>query len=216
MSRYAIITNIWGKEPCASRKFVWKEKDSFNYPDFFESEHYRFETLEEMNDFIHLFEEFCNTLTLPKNISEARKKGYWNRWSNENERLWGYVYGDLETRKIKWGGYKLRDFDAGSDKRQILDMLFTTEDDVPADYEWDDGEYEGWLQYRWGDGKNAVGYVEPEKPVKMMKQPDDIVDFIEDEDPWFEEEHDEDYEEIENSFLKDEDIEKLKRLAERW
>lgn len=24
----------------------------------------------------------------------------------------------------------------------------------------DEGEYDGWLQFRWGDGKNAIGYKE--------------------------------------------------------
>ena len=38
------------------------------------------------------------------------------------------------------------------------------ENDVPIDYIWDAGEYEGWLQFKWGDGKNAVVYVKPEKP----------------------------------------------------
>lgn len=77
----------------------------------------------------------------------------------------------------------------------------------------DDGEYEGWLQFRWGDRKNALDYVEPEKP---KKTPDDIVDFIEDEDPWFESEHDDDCDEIEAAFKKIEEKELKRRIEDRW
>lgn len=159
MKRYAIITNIWGKKtPYNSKNFVWKERESCQYPNFFEQEKYRFETFEELNEFIKFFESYCATLTLPAKIKNALGSGYWNSWGNENERLWGYVWGDKETKQLKWGGYKLKDYNQGSDKRVILDSLFTTKEDIPDDYEWDDGEYEGWLQYRWGDGKNAIGF----------------------------------------------------------
>ena len=33
------------------------------------------------------------------------------------------------------------------------------------------GEYEGWLQFRWGDGKNAIVYVEPKKPKEKGDEP---------------------------------------------
>jgi len=36
------------------------------------------------------------------------------------------------------------------------DILFRGDDEIPKDYKWDKGEYEGWLQYRWGDRKNAI------------------------------------------------------------
>lgn len=37
-----------------------------------------------------------------------------------------------------------------------LDFFFRGPLEIPEDYKWDVGEYEGWLQFRWGDGKNAV------------------------------------------------------------
>ncbi len=41
-----------------------------------------------------------------------------------------------------------------------LDFFFRGPHEVPEDYKWDTGEYEGWLQFRWGDGKNAITYGE--------------------------------------------------------
>ena len=41
-------------------------------------------------------------------------------------------------------------------KLQELDFFFRGPSEIPPDYKWDIGEYEGWLQFRWGDGKNAI------------------------------------------------------------
>lgn len=53
---------------------------------------------------------------------------------------------------------------------KTLDNWFREPNEVPKDYKWDIGEFEGWLQFRWGDGKNAVGYVEPEPEPKPIKK----------------------------------------------
>lgn len=165
--RYVIITNIWGKKPETYHKFVWEVEKSKHYPDYIEKEIHYFNTLDELKEFVSLFEEYCSTLKLPSNIKDNLKKDkYWARW-NEGERLWGYLWGDRETRKLTWGGYKLKEYNPGSDKRLLLDKLFRTTDDVPNGYKWDDGEYEGWLQFKWGDGKNAVDYVAPKKKKKI-------------------------------------------------
>jgi hypothetical protein len=99
--------------------------------------------------------------------------------------------------------------DTKMNKLYIKDYLFRGEDEIPADYKWDDGEYEGWLQFRWGDGTNAVGYVKPESTKKneSIDEPDDAYDG---------EPFNTNDEEIENSFLREEDKEKLKRLEDRW
>lgn len=39
-----------------------------------------------------------------------------------------------------------------------LDFFFRSPGEIPEDYKWDVGEYEGWLQYRWGDGLNKIDY----------------------------------------------------------
>ena len=51
----------------------------------------------------------------------------------------------------------------------MLDNLFRGEDEIPKGYIFDNGEYEGWLQYRWGDGKNAVNCKEPSCKPKKKK-----------------------------------------------
>lgn len=208
MARYVIITNIWGKtkrQYQTDKKFVWDIENSRAYPDYFEKEKAEFDSLDELKDFIWLFEEYCSTLTLPSNIKDNRKKDHWWQKWGENERLWGYLWGDRETRKLTWGGYKLKEYNPGTDKRLLLDMLFRTTEDVPEDYKWDDGEYEGWLQFKWGDGKNAVGYIEPNKPKKEKKE--EIIEESEDTQ-WIDD--------MENDFLKEEDKEKLRLLANRW
>lgn len=40
-------------------------------------------------------------------------------------------------------------------------FFFRKDNEIPKDYKWDKGEYEGWLQYRWGDGKNVIDYKKP-------------------------------------------------------
>lgn len=37
-----------------------------------------------------------------------------------------------------------------------LDFFFRGPSEIPPNYEWDEGEFQGWLQFRWGDGKNAI------------------------------------------------------------
>ena len=41
-------------------------------------------------------------------------------------------------------------------KLSDLDFFFRGPSEIPENYKWDTGEYEGWLQFRWGDGKNAI------------------------------------------------------------
>ena len=51
----------------------------------------------------------------------------------------------------------------------IKDQLFRGGDEIPNDYKWDDGEYIGWLQYRWGNGLNAI---EKEDEINEQKRAD--------------------------------------------
>lgn len=221
MKRYIVVTNVWGKKLNIFR----------NLKDFFNEEREYFDTMEEVNEYVNLFEGVykdskCDVIKV-----------------FEPFEMWGYVVGDTKNLStIKFGGtgmkyvsdklkgsqkniskavpfsksdktYSFNNMNTKMNKLYIKDYLFRGEDEISPDYIWDNGEYEGWLQFRWGDGKNAIDYVEPEKP---KKTPDDIVDFAEMEDPWFEQEHDENLEEIENSFLRDEDKERIKILEDRW
>lgn len=240
MKKYIVCTNIWGKKEVT----MWLSRDVFS-----EEKEY-FDTLEEARDFAWLFKEYAMLYPNP----EQKKQEYWKNknkfqsWMYKDipkiayetfkpgERLWGYVIGDTEECKvIEWGGLCMMNIHKESDPRRVKDYLFRSADEIPNGYEWDEGEYEGWLQYRWGDGKNAIGYVEPEKPKKKKIEDiaidksdeyEKIYEQMEEERKWREEHPDEynaqldeairKYEEIENNFLKEEDIEKLKRLSDRW
>ena len=48
----------------------------------------------------------------------------------------------------------------------LRDYFFRGDDEIPKDYKLDNGEYQGRLQFRWGNGKNSLTYIEPSKPQK--------------------------------------------------
>lgn len=215
MKKYLVVTNIWGKKEVT----MWLSKDVFN------EEREYFDTLEEAEDFAWLFKEYASVYPTPTkkptekyysnrvSRNEAKEKLAYNAF-NPGEMLWGYVIADTEKCIVlEWGGICMYKISKKMDGRQVKDYLFRGEDEIPKNYVWDEGEYEGWLQYRWGDGKNALDYVEPEKPKKVEIIEDDDLDndsFDEIDETYL------DNEDIENSFLKDEDREKLKRLIDRW
>ena len=213
MKKYIVVTNIWGKKEVT----MWFSRDVFS------EEREYFDTLEDAEDFAWLFEEYAMLFPNP----DKNRTGHWknkDKWKwdygksklayeafKPGERLWGYVIGDTEECKvIKWGGLNMMNIWKDSDIRKVKDYLFRGEDEIPKDYKWDDGEYEGWLQYKWGDGKNALDYVEPEKPKKVKEEINDDGSTDELDDTYI------DNDDIENSFLKEEDREKLKRLIDRW
>lgn len=213
MKKYVVVTNIWGKKEVT----MWLSRDVF------EEEKEYFDTLEEAKDFARLFKEYASAFPNPeKKIFEGyyAKKEKYNATKSKlaysafkpGERLWGYVIGDTEECKvIEWGGLCMYNISKKMDIRRVKDYLFRGDDEIPENYIWDDGEYEGWLQFRWGDRKNAIDYVEPEKPKKPVVK-EDVDEYIEDENIYI----DNDIDDIENSFLKEEDKEKLKILMDRW
>jgi hypothetical protein len=87
---------------------------------------------------------------------------------DNDAKFWGYVVLDFELQNVvKFGGEGIKDCykECFKDyhKYQLLDAMFRGEDEVPKGYKWDDGEYKGWLRFRWGDGKNSVDYRPPRK-----------------------------------------------------
>ena len=211
MKKYLVVTNIWGKKEVT----MWLSRDVF------EEEKEYFDTLKEAEDFAWLFKEYASVFPNPEkkiwNCFEKSNKYYSTKTKlayntfKPGERLWGYVICDAEECKVlEWGGLCMYNISKKMDQREVKDYLFRGEDEIPKDYVWDTGEYEGWLQYRWGDGKNALDYVEPEKPKKVKEEIEED-DFIDEFDDIYI-----DNDDIENSFLKEEDKEKLKRLIDRW
>lgn len=100
-----------------------------------------------------------------------------------------------------------------TDRLRVLDLFFRTTDDVPEGYAWSNGEYEGWLQFKWGDGKNAIGYVEPKKfdsPGRINEN------TVYDDSELFAEYNETEHELIQTTFEDQLSAETIKRLRDRW
>ena len=131
-----------------------------------------YDTLDEVKEEISLINKFYHDTPRPKFVttkySRYRKKR--DVQFEENTFFWGFIVLDFEKCKCIEVGHD--GICIGSKSNNInrvknfslanADYFFRKDDEIPQDYKWDDGEYEGWLQFRWGDGKNAIGYVEPE------------------------------------------------------
>lgn len=105
-----------------------------------------------------------------------------------NEIKYGWVILDWNNKTVKkMSSTKCLfqfDFKANYAKNRLLmkDVFFREEGEVPKDYKWDFGEYDGWLQFRWGDGKNAVGYKEEKKETsKKVTEEEKILDNVSEE-----------------------------------
>jgi len=223
MGRYVLITNIWGRKPRQITSYYseWCDFDINKNPIFVDDERYEFDTLEELNEHIKLFKEICKDYERPstETVGYSRwEKSKKDIFDSPNKRKYGYLYGDRETMRLVWGGDKLYNYNKSTNTLKLYDILFRGADEIPKDYKWDDGEYEGWLQYRWGDGKNAVGYVEPEKPKKNDEVIDEVINEDEVEDTsYYDDSFDNSFaEEIENAYAKLEDKELVKKLEDRW
>lgn len=150
------------------------------------------------------------------NINKRRNKNKYNeKISYRNtydysgcKSWWGYIVLDFELYKIvRVGGYgfyvhvniptskynytHIINKNRIGNTAECRDYFFRDVDKVPDDYKFDDGEYKGWLQFRWGGGENAIDYVAPPKQNKPKIEIDEFNEY-----------HDEidDYKLIENKF----------------
>ena len=132
-----------------------------------------FDTLKEANEEIQLLEEIYADTPRPKAkyyhrnysyIHDKRCKNVYDySWGGKylGEAFWGYLLLDTESERIlKWGHDYLQNYSPSSDIRKIKDTFLRGEDEIPKDYKWDNGEYLGWLQYRWGNALNSVEHGE--------------------------------------------------------
>lgn len=139
-----------------------------------------YDNLEEAMEEIRLLNEFyCKT---PKPMKErVGKYGHYTTNFSGDAKYWGYILLDYEDCKILkigndglYGGINKRE-----DPLKLMDYFFRKEGEVPPKYNWDIGEYKGWLQFRWGNGKNAIGYQEktpkPEKINEIIYNPVDSI-----------------------------------------
>lgn len=123
-----------------------------------------YDTVTEALEEAKLLEEFYADTPRPKLLRyRYAETGHPNDYSWGDERLgeafWGYIILDFEEERIvKWGHNQLKYVNKNDDIRKVKDRFFRKSGEIPDGYKFDIGEYEGWLQYRWGDGKNAVKY----------------------------------------------------------
>lgn len=117
----------------------------------------------------------------------------------------GFVAIDFQTEKIlQWSPSKqICQLTKDTNILKLKDIFFRKDDEIPKDYKWDEGEYDGWLQFRWGDGKNAIGYKEKKREQSNMKEKIEAHNI--------QEEYDE-----QNIFDREIEKEKLKRIENRW
>jgi len=152
-----------------------------------------FDTLEDALEEAKLINIIYNNTPKPQKMYNKLIGNKYHLDYSNDAYFWGYMVLDMINNKvvkivniIKHCGFTF-DNKITLDK---IDVLFRGEDEISPDYIWDKrGEYDGWLQFRWGDGKNAIDYVEQETDKKHKSQ---VVinteDYIEDYLPYTEEE----------------------------
>jgi len=157
-TKYCVIFNIW------------KDKlESFSCTEF--------DTLDDALDEAKELNKMYSSTPKPfKNYHEKGKYKDGRGWRydpydwdfSDGRQFWGYIVLDMiEHKFIKIvNGLHMSTYTISTTKPTLAkyDMFFREEDEIPDDYLWDDrGEYNGWLQFRWGDRKNAIDYIEPPK-----------------------------------------------------
>ena len=130
-----------------------------------------YDTLKEAQEEIELINEIYKDTPKP---SEGNNK-------IDDSSYWGYLLIDFENEKVIVGNdgiYHPYRFDKESFKKKyklhIMDYFFRKDEEIPKDYKWNGiEEYCGWLQFRWGDGKNAIEYVDNLKNKKKSTKSED-------------------------------------------
>ena len=134
-----------------------------------------YDTLDQVREEIKLINTFYNSTPSPERVyktsyhSKYDKDGFKYVFEN-GAKFWGWALMDFEKCQFTevggqglYGGVSrfLKKKDLNTPK--LLDYYFRDTSVVPDDYEFKPYEYDGWLRYRWGDGKNALNYKKPEK-----------------------------------------------------
>ena len=160
-----VIFSMWGKS-LSDRKM----RGLYNLHEFVHTET-EYDTEAEWKEETNLIEEVYADTPRPQQAPIPGDKWHSKEWVfNVEDRFWGYIVLDFEREKIVKVGHDgiysdhARIIDHWRKEYvtlKMLDIYFRGDDEIPKDYKWDLGEYDGWLQFRWGDGKNAVKCDEP-------------------------------------------------------
>lgn len=205
--RYVLIFNIWDNKKC-SKSIT------------------QYDTIEEVKEeYMFINELYANTprpQRIPKEIiyrGRYHKKEY-NISYEDGARFWGYIIIDYDKNEIiKIHNDGLLDFEGRTITLRMKDFYLRKPGEIPEDYNFEcDAEYEGWLQYRWGNRMNAVDYVAPPKPQKKPKNLFEEFGYDYETHGLMESPAHEDYntEAIENNFADLLDKETKQRLLDRW
>lgn len=179
-----------------------------------------YDTLDEAMEEIKLLNEFYKSTPRPERQKRDKYSTTYDVFYSEGAMYWGYVLLDYEEQKIlKIGNDGLY---GGINKKYdpliLLDHFFRKEEEIPKNYSWDVGEFDGWLQFRWGNGKNAINYKEvKETGKKNMKRLLEMEETFNPDDAIFEPEVDEsEIEELEEKYDKilEKEIKELKEY--KW
>ena len=180
--RYVLLFNEWWRQNRRGHDYTWHFNPSWH----------EYDTLEEAMEEVKLINEVYSPQLIPFS-EKVPHDDFWDDGEGDitnGGKWWGYALLDYEREKVVKSGGKgylrathMKPVTMKSNKDlYFLDEYFCGPSEVPKDYDWDDGEYEGWLQFRWGDGKNAIGYTEPKKG-KPVDKPEAIEEpEVEEED----------------------------------
>lgn len=183
--RYVVYSYLWwwpeyGEIP---RYDCYHESLAFKTNEYAE-----FDTLAEANEFIRYSQEVYKDIEKPTYIEEyfldkdTNKKYSWGErkpagciriynhyeCNGGKQKFIGYLIFDYQDSKIvNMVGDKHPDFKNYKKDLELLDILFRKPGEIPEDYKWDNGEYKGWLQFRWGNGLNAI---EKEDEINLKKK----------------------------------------------
>jgi hypothetical protein len=196
--RYMLVLRTWGG--C--------HKETVSYDEY--------DTIEELKE----GEKFAKALyaDTPK---PKKADDYWysKAWEYpEGSYWWGYIMLDFdEQRIIGHGGKTFPSYDNKPlSNLRIKDDFFRGDDEIPKGFCWHQGEYEGWLQFRWGDGKNALDYKPKENTAKQPEPDNEEFGYDYETEGLDEWDKDYDNEVIQTTFQDLIDKEKLERIKERW
>lgn len=92
-------------------------------------------------------------------------------FKNGEAKYWGYVLLDYQESKIiKVAHTPLSSFTDWKNNLALLDRLFRKPGLVPDNYDWQNGEYEGFLQCFYGNGQNAIAVEDARNEEKKKKK----------------------------------------------
>lgn len=162
--RYRFEFQRWGKD--------WQGKK------YFKVEVTECNDMSEVTECIEMTNELYGDIVYPdaiakynhnfkKKTTDSWKRSKYNEddWIyDDNHFFWGYAVFDYQNENIiAEGGLGFESCEHPMKSLSLKDTYFRKPGEIPDGYKWEWGEYDGWLQFRWGDGENAIEKVRARK-----------------------------------------------------